>query len=112
MPSADLLLLNSAIGIQNQVGGDLAEILRSISHTIRERLRIRNEINVLTAQGRYSTYIITGLPIALFFFLYFTRYDYMSQLLLPGITRVLLVGGITGVVVGFYAMKKIVTVDV
>jgi tight adherence protein B len=112
VPSTDLILLTSAISIQSRVGGDLAEILRSIAHTIRERLRIRSEISVLTAQGRYSTYLISALPVLLFTYLYFTKYDYASQLFLPGVTRLLLILGITGIVVGFYAMRRIISVDV
>ena len=112
VPSTDLVLLTSAISIQSRVGGDLAEILRSIAHTLRERLRIRSEISVLTAQGRYSTYLISALPVLLFTYLYFPKYEYASQLFLPGITRLLLVAGIAGIVIGFYAMKRIITVDV
>jgi tight adherence protein B len=110
--STDLELVQSAIAIQQRVGGDLAGMLHGISHTIRERLRIRGEINVLTAQGRYSTYIITVLPILLFIFLWVTNRDYISQLFLPGVTRLMLVGGIAGIVAGYYSMKKIVNIDI
>jgi tight adherence protein B len=110
--SSDVLLLTSAISIQQRVGGDLAGIFRGISHTIRERLRIRGEINVLTAQGRYSAYIITALPILLFAYMWVVNPAYISQLFLPGITRVLLGGGIAGIVIGYVAMKKIVSIEV
>ncbi|HET6261064.1 MAG TPA: type II secretion system F family protein, partial [Chloroflexia bacterium] len=62
MPSDDLDLLITAINIQYEVGGNLAQILDTISHTIRERVRIKGEISVLTAQGRMSGYLITALP--------------------------------------------------
>src|SRR5205814_6395068 len=65
MPSEDLDLLITAINIQYEVGGNLAQILETIGHTIRERVRIKGEIQVLTAQGRISAYVITGLPIVL-----------------------------------------------
>jgi len=110
--SADVILLTSAIGIQQRVGGDLAGILKGISHTIRERLRIRSEINVLTAQGRYSAYIITALPFLLFLFLWFTNRAYVSQLFLPGVTQVLLGAGLAGIVLGYFSMKKIITIEV
>jgi tight adherence protein B len=110
--STDLLLVNSAIAIQQRVGGDLAGMLRGISHTVRERLRIRGEVKVLTAQGRYSAYIITALPIVMFLYLWFTNRPYISQLFLPGITQALLAGGIAGIVVGYYAMKRIVAIEV
>lgn len=109
--SPDLLLLNTAISIQYRVGGDLAQIFKGISHTIRERLRIRSEITVLTAQARYSAYIIAVLPVLLFTFLWFTNYDYLSGLFLPE-TRWMLVGGGVGIVVGFIAMSRIVSIEV
>jgi tight adherence protein B len=67
---------------------------------------------VLTAQGRYSTFVITLLPVALFWFLWVTNYDYVSQLFLPGITRGLFVAGIAGVVLGYLAMNRISAIDV
>ena len=109
--SADLVLLTSAVAIQSRVGGDLAEVFRGIAHTIRERLRIRSEINVLTAQGRYSTYIIIALPICMFAFIWITNYDYLSQLFLPGM-RYVLWAGIAGMVVGYVAMRRIISIEV
>jgi len=110
--SADVVLLTSAIDIQQRVGGDLAGIFKGISHTIRERLRIRSEINVLTAQGRYSAYIITALPFAMFAFLWFANRAYVSKLLEPGIGGTMLAVAIGGIVLGYYFMKKIVTIEV
>ena len=63
--SDDLELMTTAITIQHQVGGNLAEILDSIAFTIRERVRIIGEIRVLTAQQRMSGYVVAGLPIGL-----------------------------------------------
>jgi len=63
--SDDLELMATAISIQHQVGGNLAEILDSIAYTIRERVRIKGEINTLTAQQRLSGYVVAGLPIGL-----------------------------------------------
>ena len=65
MPSDDLDLMITAVNIQHEVGGNLAVILDTIGHTIRERVRIKGEIRTLTAMGRISGYIISGLPIFL-----------------------------------------------
>ena len=62
--SDDLELMATAISIQHQVGGNLAEILDSIAYTIRERVRIKGEIRTLTAQQRLSGYVVGFLPIA------------------------------------------------
>ena len=61
--SDDLELMATAISIQHQVGGNLAEILDSIAYTIRERVRIKGEIRTLTAQQRLSGYVVGFLPI-------------------------------------------------
>ena len=63
--SDDLELMATAITIQHQVGGNLAEILDSIAFTIRERVRIKGEIKTLTAQQRLSGYVVAVLPIGL-----------------------------------------------
>ena len=63
--SDDLELMVTAISIQYQVGGNLAEILDSIAYTIRERVRIKGEIRTLTAQQRMSGYVVAFLPIGL-----------------------------------------------
>lgn len=80
VPSEDLDLVITAVNIQREVGGNLAEVLDNISFTIRERVRIKGEIRTLTAQGRISGYIITFLPIALGFMMYLINPEYISEL--------------------------------
>lgn len=80
MPSDDLDLINTAVNIQREVGGNLAEVLESIGHTIRERIKLKGEIRVLTAQGRITGWIISLLPVALTIFLYVVSPGYMSNL--------------------------------
>ncbi len=80
MPSDDLDLVNTAVNIQREVGGNLAEVLDSISHTIRDRIKLKGEISVLTAQGRITGWLISLLPILLTIFLYIMSPSYMSNL--------------------------------
>jgi tight adherence protein B len=80
MPSEDLDLIITAVNIQREVGGNLAEILEVISHTIRERIKLKGEISVLTAQGRITGYLISGLPIVLALFLMAINPTYMGNL--------------------------------
>jgi tight adherence protein B len=80
MPSEDLDLINTAVNIQREVGGNLAEILEVISHTIRERIKLKGEVRVLTAQGRITGYVIGGLPIALGLFLLVVNPTYMGRM--------------------------------
>ena len=70
----------TAVNIQREVGGNLAEILDVISHTIRERIKLKGEIRVLTAQGRITGYLISVLPIILALFLYTINPGYMGNL--------------------------------
>jgi tight adherence protein B len=109
--SEDLDLLVTAINIQHEVGGNLAQIMDVIGETIRERVRIKGEIGVLTAQGSLSGYIISGLPVALTAFLFVTNRDYiMSLFVFPWVC--LPIAGAAMVVAGFFAMRKIVQIDV
>src|SRR5574341_1478264 len=78
--SEDLELVFTAVNIQREVGGNLAEILDTITHTIRERIRIKGEIKTLTASGRATGTLIGMLPIGLAILLYFITPDYMLQL--------------------------------
>jgi tight adherence protein B len=112
VPSLDLEMLVSAINIQYRVGGNLSHILKTIAHTIRERVRIRGELSTLTAQARLSSYIISGMPVAVVLILFVVSPDYISKLFDEGITRVMLVSGIVGIISGYYIMKRIATIEV
>jgi tight adherence protein B len=81
IPSDDLDLVIAAMNVQREVGGNLAEILDTISHTIRERVRIKGEIRVLTAQVIYSGRFLSSLPaiICLVLWLINDQYDSIFQ---------------------------------
>ena len=110
--SEDLDLFVTALLIQKQVGGNLAEILDNISHTIRERVRIKGEIKTLTAQGRMSAVIITLLPLAIAAFLFVANPEYIL-LLFQNIFGIIMVSiAVVLMIVGIYIIKKIITIDV
>jgi tight adherence protein B len=117
--SDDLELMATAITIQHQVGGNLAEILDSIAFTIRERVRIKGEINTLTAQQKLSGYVVGFLPIALAGFLFIVAPQFMEPMFLnpPGILGlpagviVLAFGGFM-MFIGFMMIRKIVDIEV
>lgn len=111
IPSDDLDLLVSAINIQHEVGGNLAQILEVIGLTIRERVRIKGEINVLTAQQSISGYVISGLPLALAGVLTLINPSYMAKMFaFPWICMP--IGGLLMIVIGFFVMKKITNIEV
>jgi tight adherence protein B len=110
--SDDLDLMVTAIGVQQQVGGNLAEILDTIAFTIRERVRIKGEINTLTAQGRMSGYLVAFLPIGIMITLNFINPEFMQPLFTQLIGQILLGVGAVMMVIGFIAIQKIVSIKV
>lgn len=77
IPSEDLDLVITAIKVQREVGGNLAEILDTISHTIRERVRVKGEIRVLTAQMKFSAMFLGLLPLFLFVAIFIVNREYL-----------------------------------
>lgn len=122
VPSEDLDLVITAVNIQREVGGNLAEVLDNISFTIRERVRIKGEIRTLTAQGRISGSIISLLPVALGFFLYLINPDYVSELWVKEAPWIWpdvipcgwpMIGlGVIMIISGWLAIRKIVDIEV
>jgi tight adherence protein B len=111
IPSDDLDLLISAINIQHEVGGNLAQILDVIGHTIRERVRIKGEIGVLTAQQTISGYIISALPVILGLVIFMVSPDYMKKMFaFPWICMP--IGSGIMIICGFFVMKKITAIEV
>jgi tight adherence protein B len=115
MNSPDLKLIVTAINIQREVGGNLAEILDTISHTIRERVRIKGEIRVLTSQQTVTGYLIGFLPFALAGFLYLDNRAYIMRFFDPD-TRAcglpMVICAIILIVAGFFAISRIVAIEV
>ena len=112
IPSDDLDLLITAINVQYEVGGNLAEILEVISHTIRERIRIKGEIRVLTSQQMLSGYVISFLPIGLGFILYAMNPDYMGAMFQEPCGWAMIAVGAISTTIGFIAIRKIVNIEV
>jgi len=111
IPSEDLDLLVTAISIQHEVGGNLAQILDVIGETIRERVRIKGEIRVLTAQQSLSGYIISALPVGLAVILFLLNPDYLSPLFTwPWICMP--IAAVICMILGFLVMRRIVAIEV
>ncbi|TEU14611.1 MAG: secretion system protein F [Anaerolineales bacterium] len=110
--SDDLDLMITAINVQHEVGGNLAEILEIIGYTIRERVRIKGEIRVLTAQGVISSYVISFLPIGMGLLLYLMNPDYLGAMFTELCGWIMMGGAVTGIIIGFIATQKIVRIEV
>ena len=116
VPSDDLDLMVTAINIQHEVGGNLASILESIAHTIRERVRIKGEIRTLTAQGRISGYVITALPVGLAIFMTMINPGFMAPIFTWGLPPkawcCLPVTSGAMIIAGYFTIMKIVDIDI
>ena len=110
--SEDLDLMVTAISIQQSVGGNLAEVLDTIAFTIRERVRIKGDVNTLTAQGRYSGYLVAFLPIAIAFMINLISPAFMQPLFTNTIGQILLAVGGVMMTIGFFAIQKITDIKV
>lgn len=108
--SADLMLVVSAVCIQRTTGGNLSEILSTISGTIRERLKIKGEIRSITAQGRISGMIIGALPVMISVALMLINPSYMNVFFTTPRGRVMLAVSIVMEVIGFLAIRKVITI--
>ena len=118
IPSEDLDLVITAINVQREVGGNLAEILDTISYTIRERVRIKGEIRVLTTQVMYSGRFLSMMPLIVMAILYLLNRPYMMEFFNPDNNARLPCGYIALVcagiliITGYVAMNKLADIEV
>jgi len=108
--SADLMLAVSAVNIQRQTGGNLSEILETISETIKERIKIKSDIRTLTAQGRMSGIIIGALPVGLFAILMVLNSEYMMLFFTNTFGKIMLAASIIMEITGYLLIRKIVDI--
>src|SRR5262245_40524293 len=112
VPILDLKLCVTAVLIQREIGGNLSEVLRNISHTIRERFRIEGEIRIKSAQARLSGYIISALPFLLFFWINLTNPNYMRTLYDHPYGVYILGAGMVMQIIGWLIIRKIVNIQI
>ncbi len=112
MPNLDLRFFVTAVAIQKQAGGDLAEILDKISYVIRERFKILGMVAALTAEGRLSGIVLMALPLGLFMAVYSLNPDYVGLLFTDPLGRQMVLGAIVMQIIGALVIKKIVNIKV
>jgi tight adherence protein B len=112
VPLQDLRIFSTAIMIQKESGGNLAEVLDKTAHVIRERFRLKRQVGVHTAQGRMTGWVLTLLPVVLGVALYAVNPDMMSVLWTnPFGVKLLCIAGVM-IVIGGLIIHKIVNMDV
>jgi tight adherence protein B len=110
--SDDLDLVITAINIQHEVGGNLAEILDTISHTIRERVRIKGQIRTMTAQQRFSGYVISLLPFVLGMAMFMINPSYIGKMFTEPCGIMMLITGGCMIIVGFLVIRRITNIEI
>lgn len=107
----DMELVTSAVLIQRKVGGNLADILETISQTIQDRIRLKNHVKTLTAQGKYSGYLVGAIPVFLYVAFSMINSDYMSVMYTTTYGYVLTTVAIVFEIVAFIIIKKMITLE-
>jgi tight adherence protein B len=110
--SEDLGLFTTALLIQKKTGGNLVEILEKIGNTIRERFRLKKEVRIFTAQGRFSGFVLVLLPIVMAIAIYILSPEYLKTLLVERVGNYLLGGAIILQLIGIWVIRRIVDVRV
>jgi tight adherence protein B len=112
IPNLDLKFFATAIILQRQTGGDLAEILDKISRLIRERFALWGQVQALTGEGRLSGVVLLALPPLLFVVVWRLNPDYVVPLFTDPMGKKMLAGGVIMQLLGALAIRKIVNIKV
>ena len=112
VPLLDLKFFVTAVLMQKETGGNLAEILTNLSHVIRERFKIMGEVRTFSAQGRLTGYILTATPIGMGLILSTMNWDYMSGLFKTEVGHYMLAAAAFFQILGYIVIRKIVNIKV
>jgi tight adherence protein B len=108
----DVRFFVTAVAIQRETGGNLAEILDNLAHVVRERFKIRRQVRVHTAHGRFTGYVLLALPAALGVALSFISPQHMALLFREHMGQVMLVGAMVLQTIGFIWIRQVIKIEV
>jgi tight adherence protein B len=111
VPLVDVRIFVTALMIQREVGGNLAEILDNLSSIIRQRFTLAGQVRTLTAEGRMSMYVLGIMPVAVGLFLYFTNPGYVGTLFTHPIGHAMLGGALVMQIIGWLWMRRITDIE-
>jgi len=109
-PSKDLQFLASAILLQKETGGNLAELLDKSASVLRARIQLTRKVRIYTVQGRMTGVILTALPFVCFFLLSIIKPGYGDPLFQTEVGRKMIYGGLISLTLGFFAIRRIVQI--
>ncbi|MEA3338242.1 MAG: type II secretion system F family protein [Chloroflexota bacterium] len=110
--SVDWDMVVTAINVQYETGGNLAQTLDTISYTVRDRIRLLRDVQVMTAQQRFTGYVLAALPFIVGLAMFLIVPMYISRLFEPGWIRLLPVAALILQLIGFLIIRRIVDIDV
>jgi len=112
MPLVDVKFFVTAVMLQRETGGNLAEILDNLSYVIRERFKIQRQVRVYTAQGRLTMALLMGMPPIIVTVMLILNPAFIRPLFSDPIGHTLLVAGITLQTIGYFVIRKIIRIQV
>ena len=112
IPLVDVKFFVTAVMLQRETGGNLAEILDNLSYVIRERFKIQRQVRVYTAQGRLTMALLMGMPPIIVTVMLFVEPSFIRPLFADPIGHILLVAGIALQTVGYFVIRKIIRIQV
>jgi tight adherence protein B len=112
VPLMDVKFFVTAVMLQRETGGNLAEILDKLSYVIRERFKVLRQVRVYTAQGRLTMMLLMGLPPALVLIMLYMNHDFIIVLFTDPLGHMLIAAGIALQVLGFFMIRKIIRIQV
>lgn len=108
----DVRFFVTAVLIQRDTGGNLAEILDNLAHVVRERFKIRRQVRVHTAHGRFTGYVLLALPAALAVALTFINPEHMQLLFRERMGQMMLIGAVVMQTIGFFWIRQVIKIEV
>lgn len=108
----DLKMIVTSIHIQNEVGGSLADVLDTVSNTIRERIKLRGEIRVMTTSQRFTGWILSSLPFGMGTVLMMLNPEYMMEIFQPGPILAVPIGACVLMIMGNIVMNQLMKIEV
>lgn len=112
MPLMDVRFFVTAVSIQRETGGNLAEILDNLAHVVRERFKILRQVRTHTAHGRFTGYVLLGLPAALAIALSFISPEHIRALFTTSMGQTMLMGAVVMQTIGFFWIRKVIQIEV
>lgn len=112
VPILDVRFFATAVLIQRETGGNLAEILENLAHVVRERFKILRQVRVYTAHGRFTGYVLLGLPAALMVALSFINPEHMNLLFRQRMGQMMLAGAAVMQLIGYLWIKQVIKIEV